>query len=388
MTIYARFGVPTVINACGTVTRLSGGRMHPDVAAAMVAASADCVDMVGLQAGACRVITQITGAQAGIVTSGASAGILLGAAACLAGLDPARMNRLPEVADGRNAFIVVRSQRNMYDRALVVAGGRIVEVGIPDRYSGPGVRDAAAWEIAAAITPDTAGIYYLAHPQSLPPLADVAAVAREHRIPFLVDAAAQLPPADNLRHFLEQGADLVAFSGGKAIGGPHASGILCGRADLVASALLQMLDLDVFPDLWHAPQEFAALRQLPGLPQHGIGRSCKVGKEEIVGLLVALERFAAGDDGSRRMAWRQILEQIVAAAGIVPHMSLRILDRPVPLLEVTADDADGVAARLAAGSPPIHCSLARRHEGVLLFSPVSLAPDHAAIIGARLRQQQ
>jgi D-glucosaminate-6-phosphate ammonia-lyase len=388
MSVYARFGVPTVINACGTVTRLSGGRMHPDVAAAMVAASTDCVDMVALQAGACRVITQVTGAQGGIVTSGASAGILLGAAACLAGLDPARMNRLPDVDDGRNAFIVVRSQRNMYDRAIVVAGGRIVEVGIPDRYSGPGVRDAAAWEIAAAITPDTAGIYYLAHPQSLPPLADVAAVAREHGIPLLVDAAAQLPPADNLRHFLEQGADLVAFSGGKAIGGPQASGILCGRADLVASALLQMLDLDVFPDLWHAPQEFASLRQLPGLPQHGIGRSCKVGKEEIIGLLVALERFAADDDGSRRTAWRQILEQIVVAAGPVSRMSLRILDRPVPLLEVTTDDADGVAARLAAGSPPIHCSLARRHEGVLLFSPVTLAPDHAAIIGTRLRQQQ
>jgi D-glucosaminate-6-phosphate ammonia-lyase len=388
MSVYARFGVPTVINACGTVTRLSGGRMHPDVAAAMVAASTDCVDMVALQAGACRVITQVTGAQGGIVTSGASAGILLGAAACLAGLDPARMNRLPDVDDGRNAFIVVRSQRNMYDRAIVVAGGRIVEVGIPDRYSGPGVRDAAAWEIAAAITPDTAGIYYLAHPQSLPPLADVAAVAREHGIPLLIDAAAQLPPAGNLRHFLEQGADLVAFSGGKAIGGPQASGILCGRADLVASALLQMLDLDVFPDLWHAPQEFASLRQLPGLPQHGIGRSCKVGKEEIIGLLVALERFAADDDGSRRTAWRQILEQIVVAAGPVSRMSLRILDRPVPLLEVTTDDADGVAARLAAGSPPIHCSLARRHEGVLLFSPVTLAPDHAAIIGTRLRQQQ
>ena len=230
MSVYTRFGVRTVINACGTVTRLSGGRMHPEVAAAMVAASGECVDMVELQAAASRVITRITGAQAGIVTSGASAGILLGAAACLAGLDPARMNRLPEVADGRNEFIVVRSQRNMYDRALVVAGGRIVEVGIPDRYSGPGVRDAAAWEIEAAITPNTAGIYYLAHPQSLPPLADVAAVAREHGIPLLVDAAAQLPPTDNLRRFLAQGADLVAFSGGKAIGGPQASGILCGRA--------------------------------------------------------------------------------------------------------------------------------------------------------------
>jgi L-seryl-tRNA(Ser) seleniumtransferase len=383
--VYQRFGVPTVINACGTVTRLSGGRMHPDVAAAMVAASGECVDMVALQAGACRVIARITGAQAGIVTAGASAGILLGAAACLAGLDPARMNRLPEIPDGRNAFIVVRSQRNMYDRAVVVAGGRIVEVGIPDRYSGPGVRDASAWEIAAAITPDTAAIYYLAHPQSLPPLADVAAVARERGIPLLVDAAAQLPPADNLRRFLEQGADLVAFSGGKAIGGPQASGILCGRADLIASALLQMLDLDIFPDLWQAPQEFASLRQLPGLPQHGLGRSCKVGKEEIIGLLVALERFAAADEGTRRAEWRKILQNIVAAAGNVSGMLLRILDRPVPILEVTTNDADALAARLAAGAPSILCSLARRHENVLLFSPVSLAPEHAPIIGARLR---
>jgi D-glucosaminate-6-phosphate ammonia-lyase len=386
MNVYQRFGVPTVINACGTATRLSGGHMHPDVAAAMVEASRECVDMVALQAGASRVIARVTGAQAGIVTSGASAGVLLGAAACMAGLDPARMNRLPLVADGRNAFVVVRSQRNMYDRAIAVAGGRIVEVGIPDRYSGPGVRDAAAWEIAAAITPDTAAIYHLAHPQSLPPLAEVAAVAHEHGIPLLVDAAAQLPPADNLRRFLEQGADLVAFSGGKAIGGPQASGILCGRADLVASALLQMLDLDVFPELWHAPEEFAPLRQLPGLPRHGIGRSCKVGKEEIIGLLTALERFAAGDDHARSMAWRRTLEEIVAAAGSVRNMSLRILDGPVPLLEVTTGDTDALSARLASDTPPIVCSLARRHEGVLLFSPVSLAAGQAAIIGTRLSQ--
>jgi D-glucosaminate-6-phosphate ammonia-lyase len=351
----------------------------------MAAASSECVDMIELQAGACRVIARITGAQAGIVTSGASAAVLLGAAACLTGLDPARMNRLPEVADGRNAFIVVRSQRNMYDRAIVVAGGRIVEVGIPDRYSGPGVRDATAWEIAAAITPDTAAIYYLAHPQSLPPLADVAAVAHEHGLPLLVDAAAQLPPADNLRRFLDQGADLVAFSGGKAIGGPQASGILCGRADLIASALLQMLDLDVFPDLWRAPEEFAPLRQLPGLPHHGVGRSCKVGKEEIVGLLVALERYVADDEGVRSAAWQRTLHEIVAATGRVQGMKLRILDRPVPLLEVKVDDADALAARLAAGTPSILCSLARRHEGVLLFSPVSLAPEHARIIGERLR---
>jgi D-glucosaminate-6-phosphate ammonia-lyase len=385
MSIYERFGVPTVINACGTVTRLSGGHMHPDVAAAMVAASAACVDMMDLQAGASRVIARITGAQAGIVTSGASAGILLGAAACLAGLDPARINRLPRVADNRREFIVVRSQRNMYDRAMMVAGARLVEVGIPDRYSGPGVRDASAWEIAAAITPDTACIYYLAHPRSLPPLDEVAAVAREHNIPLLVDAAAQLPPADNLRRFLEQGADLVAFSGGKAIGGPQASGILCGRVDLVCSALLQMLDLDVFPDLWRTPVEFAPLRQLPGLPHHGIGRSCKVGKEEIVGLLVALERFAGIDAATQQHMWRGTLAEIVASAGDVPGMALHIAHGPVPILEVTVSDATALAARLAAGTPSIQCSLARRQEGVLLFSPVPLTMDEARTIGERLR---
>ncbi len=385
MSIYGRFGVPVIINACGTVTRLSGRHMHPEVADAMVAASAECVDMMELQAGACRVIARVTGSQAGIVTSGASAGILLGAAACLAGLDPARINRLPDVADGRNEIIVVRSQRNMYDRALAVAGAHIIEVGIPDRYSGPGVRDASAWEIAAAITANTAGIYYLVHPRSQPPLIEVAAVAHEHGIPLLVDAAAQLPPSDNLRRFIEQGADLVAFSGGKAIGGPQASGILCGRADLVCSALLQMLDLDVFPDLWRAPAEFAPLRQLPGLPHHGIGRSCKVGKEEIVGLLVALERFARIDDAARNHTWHRILAEIVANAGSVPGMELHIIDGPVPALEVAADNADALAARLAAGTPSIQCSLARRHEGVLLFSPVSLTMDEARIIGERLR---
>jgi L-seryl-tRNA(Ser) seleniumtransferase len=386
MSLYARFGVPTVINAAGTVTRLSGGHMHQDVLAAMHDAASECVDMLALQAGASRVIARVTGAQSGIVTSGASAALLLGAAACLAGLDSARMNRLPDVPDGRNEFIIVRSQRNMYDRALTVAGGCIVEVGIPDRYSGSGVCDAAPWEIEAAITPRTAAICYLAQPQSRPSLAEVASVAHAHAhaIPVLVDAAAQLPPGENLRRFLNEGADLVAFSGGKAIGGPQASGILAGRADLVASALMQMLDLDLFADTWNPPDEFARLRQLRGLPQHGIGRSCKVGKEEIVGLLVALERFAATDDDARQAAWRDILQAIVAAAAST-SLQLTIVDRPMPLLEVHAPDATALAARLAAHDPPIHCSPGRRDENRLVISPAALTPQQATIIGAALR---
>ncbi len=385
MDVYARFGVPTAINACGTVTRLGGGMIHPAVLAAMVEAAKASVDMLDLQAGASRVIARATGAAAGIVTCGASAALLLGAAACLTGLDPARMNALPEVPDGRCDFIVVRSQRNMYDRALRVAGARLVEVGIADRYSGAGVRDATAWEIEAAIGPHTAAICWLAQPASLPPLQEVAHVAREHGLPVLVDAAAQLPPRANLRRFLDEGADLVAFSGGKAIGGPQASGILCGRADLVSAALVQMLDLDVLPELWRAPSEFAPLAQMRGLPQHGIGRSCKAGKEEIIGLMVALERFVAADEEARYAEWRGTLEAIVAAAGTPERMQLRIVDGTVPLLEIATSAPDELATRLASGTPSILCSLARRQEGVLLMSPAALAPEQAAVIGARLR---
>jgi len=204
-------------------------------------------------------------------------------------------------------------------------------------------------------------------------------------LPLLVDAAAQLPPAANLHRFIAEGADLVAFSGGKAIGGPQSSGILCGRRDLICSALLQMLDLDVFPDLWRAPADFAPLGQLPGLPQHGIGRSCKIGKEEIVGLLVALERFATQPDEARQQAWRATLEQVIASAGNVPGLAMRILAGPIPYLEVATPDANRLAAQLAAGTPAIHCSLGRRHENVLLFSPVSLTAEDARIIGERLR---
>jgi D-glucosaminate-6-phosphate ammonia-lyase len=384
--IYRELGVPTLINACGTVTRLSGGRMAPEVTEAMRQASLACVDMVQMQAAACREIRAATGAEAGIATSGASAAVLLGAAACLAGLDPARMNALPEVADGRREFVVVRSQRNMYDRALVVAGGRIVEVGIPDRYSGPGVRDAAAWEIEAAIGPQTAGVYYLAGARSKPVLRAVAEVARAKGVPVLVDAAAQLPPACNLKRFFEEGADLVCFSGGKALGGPQSSGILAGRADLVASALVQMLDMDVFDDMWAPPQEFSVLGQLRGLPRHGIGRSCKLGKEEIAGLCVALRRFVAEAPGERRARWLAVLEALRAAAGLA---GLRLESGPIPVLALDCGSeaaAVGLARRLMAGEPAIACGPARREEGVLLFNPVALSLDEAGVVGARLKE--
>ncbi|MBV8650716.1 MAG: aminotransferase class V-fold PLP-dependent enzyme, partial [Alphaproteobacteria bacterium] len=324
-TIYDRLGVRTIINAQGPATRLSGAVMPQEVAAAMVEASQHCVDIAELQAAASRIIAEATGAEAGIVTSGAAAALLLGTAACVTGLDPGKMNRLPNTTGMKDEVVVARSQRNFYDHAVRAAGVRLVEIGIADRFSGAGVRDCEAWEIADALTPQTAAVLHVATPWSRPSLPEIVAVAHEQGVPVLVDAAAQLPPEGNLRRFIAEGADLVAFSGGKALRGPQASGILCGRRDLIAAAALQMLDQDVRPELWLPPADFIDKTKLPGAPQHGIGRSCKAGKEEIVGLLTALRLFLAEDPTARRARWIQLMERLAAALDGLPNCTVALL---------------------------------------------------------------
>ena len=168
--VYQRLGIRTIVNASGPSTRLSGGIMRPEVAAAMAEASQWCVDVAELQGRASEILAEATGAEAGYVTAGASAALMLASAACLAGLDPAKMNRLPDTTGMANEVVVARSQRNMYDRAVVQAGARLVEVGIPDRFSGAGVRDAQAWEYEAAINERTAAILWVAQPHSEPGL--------------------------------------------------------------------------------------------------------------------------------------------------------------------------------------------------------------------------
>src|SRR5260370_20517562 len=180
-TIYDRLGVRPIINACGPNTRLGGAIMAEPVVQAMVEASRHCVDMFELQARASAVIAEITGAEAGLVTSAAAAALLIGLAACITGLDPTKMNRLPDTTGMRNQVILARSQRNFCDRAIRSLGVEGIEVGLSDRFSDTGVRGTAAREIAPAITERTAAVYYLAKPHSLPPRAEVAAVAPGRR---------------------------------------------------------------------------------------------------------------------------------------------------------------------------------------------------------------
>lgn len=387
-TLWERLGVARIVNAKGPATRLSGPPLHPAVAEAMAEAALSCVDLLALQARASAIIAAHTGAEAGLVTSGAAAGLLLGAAACTTGLDPAAMARLPVIGrGGRNEIVMVRSQRNQYDHALRAAGLRIVEVGLPDRFAGAGCRDAEPWEIRAALGERSACVHYVAGAHARPPLGAVVEVAHRHGVPVLVDAAAQLPPRANLRRFIAAGADLVAFSGGKAIGGPQASGILCGRRDLVAAAALQMLDMD-YPDGGFAPPPaFIDTSRLPGLPPHGIGRPCKVGKEQIVGLLVALERFVATDEAAEHAGWVALLERLAAALADLPaELTLR-RELPVPLLEVAPrrGDAHQLVRRLAAMTPAVHVDPEPAGDGRVVINPTCLLPDDEPLLARQLR---
>jgi len=387
--IYELLGVNTLINAAGPVTRLSGAVMDQEVVNAMQEAGQFSVDITELQMVAGQLIASVTGAEAGYVTSGAAAGLLLATAACVTGLAPGKMNRLPNTSGMKNEVIMPRSHRNFYDHAVRAVGVTLVEVGIPDRFSGAGVRDTEAWEIADAITDQTAAIVYVAQSHARPSLQSVTAVAHQHGVPVIVDAAGQLPPASNLKRFVAEGADLVCFSGGKAVGGPQGSGILCGRKDLISAVALQHLDLDVHFDLWDPPMALIDKHAMPGAPQHGIGRPCKVGKEQIVGLMVALKKFVEEGDEVRHARWATLIGDLAKAIGDLKKARIDVhLDRTVPMLQVhLADKETGVdvVKQLMGGTPSVHVNTAGVYEGVLGFNPICLSPQQVIHIANRLR---
>ena len=390
--IYERLGVRTIVNAKGTATRLSGGVMDPEVADAMRAATQACVDIAHLQGRASEIIASATGAEAGYVTSGAAAGLLLGTAACVTGLDPSRINRLPDTRGMPDQVVIARSHRNGYDHAVRAVGVELVEVGISDRNSGAGVRDTEGWELGDAISERTACVFYVAQPQARPSLPEVVNVAHAAGVPVLVDAAAQLPPVSNLRGIIAAGADLVAFSGGKAIHGPQGSGILCGRRDLIAAAALNNLDHDIDYGQWSPPRNLLDKDALRGLPQHGIGRTCKVGKEQIVGLLVALERFddervrLRNERAERLLADLQqrlpcTLPILVSRQDSVPSGEPRLR---VALLPGAPVDAMGLVLALQNGEPSIHVHPAWVDEGAIAIVPTCLSENDPGTIATRL----
>ena len=213
---------------------------------------------------------------------------------------------------------------------------------------------------------------------------------------MLVDATGELPPRKNLESIAATGADLVAFSGGKAIRGPQSSGILCGRRELVGAAAVQMLDMDDHFDLWNPPAELIDKTQLGGIPRHGIGRNMKVSKEEIAALFTALDLFASGAYDADLPVFRSYLELIVKQLPDLP-VSCAIVDKgdgeSLPILEIALDEsrlgrtAFDVCRKLREGTPRVYVSHGRLAQGILVVNPLCLNAERAEMLGRRLREE-
>lgn len=400
MGIYEELGVKPIINLWGTATRLSGALMDQEVMDAMMQASKESVKMDELQAAASRIISELTGAEAGYVTCGASSALTLGTAACITGLDVTRMERLPDTTGMPNEVIMARDQRCGYDHAIRAAGAKIVEVGFDESLTGS-LRTVEAWEFEAVITECTAAIaiiLYTSDPKKERLMGDVISVAKIHNIPVLVDAAASVPPVENLRKFISMGADLVAFSGGKAIRGPQNAGILCGRRNLIASAALQHLDLGGFSHIWYPPPALIPKEKLLGQPHQGVGRSQKVSKEAIVGLLVRLRRLTKEKTLDEARHMQILLERIVSNLEGLPYVQTEIIHSAseesgaVPTLVVKLNSARlgqnafEVSLKLRNGEPRLWVNEKKLTDDILLITAINLNEQLAEVVGQRLRE--
>lgn len=391
--IYEELDVPEVINGMGTKTRLSGTRMRPEAANAMRDAANGFARISDLQARASVLIAEVTGAEAGYVPSGAAAALTLAAAACIAGDDLKRMARLPRTENVPADIVIPRTHRNGYDHALRAAGANLIEVGNNDFTLGSGATNVERWEIDAAIGPETVAVAYTANPKTEPSLETTIEVAHANDVPVIVDAASQLPPSRNLSRFTEAGADLVAFSGGKAIRGPQATGILAGNEKLIRSVALQHLDMHANAAVW-IPSDLIDPASLPGVPRQGLGRSMKVGKEEVVGLIRALEEFVAEDDDTILTKWHHRAERIADGLASSPMLSvtLRNADNQDLVTDVLArieTDASNIESvefirTLRRENPRVYVGADTIHQNEFTVNPVSLTDKEADYLVERV----
>jgi D-glucosaminate-6-phosphate ammonia-lyase len=386
---YARFGIPEIVNAVGYATRVGGSCPHEEVLQAMAAANRAYVEIDDVQSAASKLIARSTGAEAGIVTCGAAAGLTLAAAACLAGNAPELMERLPDVSTfERYEIIYPHVGPYDYDHPLRAAGARLVHLD----YQG----DDALSRIEAAIGPRTAAIgYNWRQVVESPAIRDLAALAHRRHLPLIVDGAMSLPPVSNLRYFVACGADLATYSGGKHIGGPQASGILCGRQDLIRSAWVQMVDMDVRVPTWSL-RAWIASGWITRAPRHGIGRSMKAGKEAIIGLMVALERYTARNHDAEYASWAALIAAITEGLQGIPGLHLTRLPvapngQPFPVLRLYCDretlglGTQDLINRLRELRPKVVLAEDEDERGATIF-PMCLDASQAQYVVESIRQ--
>jgi len=354
--IYTRLGVHPVINAVGTVTVLGGVIMPPEVVAAMEEAGRHFVPMPELLEKSGEYIARLLGVEAAVVTTGAAGAITLATAACVTGKDPQKIRQLPDTRGMRNEVVMQKSHRSGYEAQILLVGTKVIEIETRE-------------ELESAITDRTAMLFFLnkADPDGKIRREEWIAIGKKHQIPTFNDAAADVPPKSHLSEYCRTGFDLVTFSGGKGLLGPQCSGLLLGRKDLVDAA------------------------RINASPFGGIGRGMKVGKEEIIGLVAALERYLKVDhEAEFRELDGRVSDIAKALSGIrgvkaerfVPeianHLPHLIVDWESP---VTMSSQE-VVASLRKGEPRIEVS--QRSPRGLTISVWMLRPGEHKIVGERL----
>src|SRR5229473_1164632 len=374
--VYTRLGVKTIINCRGTWTYLSGSLEFPEVQAAQREASEYFVNMFELQHAASRRLAELTGAEAGMVTSGAAGAMASAAAACMAGSDPKYIWQLPDTTGLKHEVIMVGG-RSAFDNAIRLPGAKLVLVETPE-------------ELANAINTNKAMIY-TTHLGS--DLQTENAVAKKFNIPMLLDDAAGIPPIAHIKLYAQMGLDMYTFSGGKGLRGPQCSGLLLGRKDLIEAAILNT-----------SPWEGAVCRAM------------KVGKEEIVGLLMAVETWLKTDFDALNREWNARVERIAKLVKTVPgvdtdisiptdgnryptlHISwdeekwrftvkdcVQKLRAGDPVIEVAGADNPSIVPAVHEGNPKQSSKESAQRRRLELVSS-TIQPHEAIIVGQRIRE--
>jgi uncharacterized pyridoxal phosphate-dependent enzyme len=356
--LFKELGVTPVINASVTMTFLSGSLMLPEVLEAINSTSHDFADMYQLQDKVGAKIAEMLQVESAMVTSGASCAILLSTAAAITGTDPEKIRQLPNLPGPRPEVIMQKTHRYLFDQAVTTTGARIIEV-------------EGAGEMEKAINERTVmALFFNAANKSSISHDDFVAVAKRHNIPTLLDAAADVPPVENLFKYQKIGFDLVTFSGGKMIRGPQSAGLLFGRKDLITAARLN-----------HSPNEAP------------IGRPMKVNKEEMFGMYAALKAYLERDHKKEWEDWIQRTKTIGAQLESLQGIKTETVIEPgpanaFPSLSVTWDQAKikitpkQVVAALKSGTPSI---VANGRGDHLVIGVVLLRPDQVEIVTAKVK---
>jgi uncharacterized pyridoxal phosphate-dependent enzyme len=357
--VIEELGVRSFINAAGTFTALSGSLMRPEAVAAMQVAATKFARLEDVRDAVGNRIAALLHCPAALVTAGCASALSLATAACITGPDLDKVRRLPDTTNMKNEVLVQRKHRVNYDHAIRNAGVRMIEV-----------EDSAALE--KAINDRTAMMFFLnfADPEGKIHHEEFVAIGKKHKIPTLIDAAADVPPVENLWRYTKLGFDLVAFSGGKGLRGPQSTGLLLGRADLIEAAKLNF-----------------------GPEGNSLCRTNKVNKEETIGMLVALETFLKLDHAAVWNDWegrcRRIADALKDLEDIRTEMFVPGIANAVPHLRVRWDSRKrgltpaAVVRKLREGKPSIEVSPNSRQQ--LVIGVWMMEPGEDAIVGERIR---